>query len=419
MRAVLVSLAFALLCRGSPGLATDAAGSDHSSPSVAAAWFAGFHANLGFPPSKVSWSKYTHLTYSFAETSPNVRSLNLSGSDPAALPQFVSEAHKNGVKALVSIGGWTGSRFYSSDVGSATNRTAFVETVLDFAEKYDLDGLDFDWETPGAQGIGCNVVNSQDTAHLLSFLQELRQHPKGSKLILTAAVGLTPFLGPDSNSISNVTDFAAVLDWVAIMDYDVWGPWSSTVGPNAPLDDTCAAPENQVGSAVRAVEAWTKAGMPAHQIVLGVAAYGHSFTVPSTEAFVSGSKTELVAYPPFNASDPPVGDAWDDPAGLDECGNFQEPGGDVDFWGLVQEGYLNTDGTPKEGIAYRFDSCSQTPYAYNLTSQIMVSFDNAQSFAAKGKFIVDKKLRGFAMWEAGGDYKDILLDSIRASAHLS
>ena len=50
-----------------------------------------------------------------------------------------------GVKALVSIGGWTGSRFYSSDVGSAANRTAFVETVVDFAEKYNLDGLDFEY----------------------------------------------------------------------------------------------------------------------------------------------------------------------------------------------------------------------------------------------------------------------------------
>jgi chitinase len=33
---------------------------------VAAAWYAGWHADAGFPLSDVSWSKYTHLTYSFA-----------------------------------------------------------------------------------------------------------------------------------------------------------------------------------------------------------------------------------------------------------------------------------------------------------------------------------------------------------------
>lgn len=43
----------------------------------------------------------------------------------------------------------------------------------------------------------------------------------------------------------------------------------------------------------------------------------------------------------------------------------------------------------------------------------MVSFDNAQSFASKGKFIKSKGLRGFSMWEAGGDSNNILITSIR------
>jgi chitinase len=53
---------------------------------------------------------------------------------------------------------------------------------------------------------------------------------------------------------------------------------------------------------------------------------------------------------------------------------------------------------------------------YNKTSQIMVAYDDARSFAAKGKFIKNLGLRGFATWEAGGDYDDILLDSIRKAA---
>jgi chitinase len=46
----------------------------------------------------------------------------------------------------------------------------------------------------------------------------------------------------------------------------------------------------------------------------------------------------------------------------------------------------------------------------------MVAYDDARSFAAKGKFIKNLGLRGFATWEAGGDYDDILLDSIRKAA---
>jgi chitinase len=48
----------------------------------------------------------------------------------------------------------------------------------------------------------------------------------------------------------------------------------------------------------------------------------------------------------------------------------------------------------------------------------MVSFDNAKSFAQKGAFIKSSGLAGFAMWEAGGDFHDILLDSIRSAAGL-
>lgn len=99
--------------------------------------------------------------------------------------------------------------------------------------------------------------------------------------------------------------------------------------------------------------------MPLDQIVLGVAAYGHSFRVATKDAFVPGTDN-LALYPPFNASDIPVGDSWDDGAGLDECGNPQGPGGDIDFWGLIQQGYLSSTGKPVATVPYIFDSCTQT-----------------------------------------------------------
>jgi chitinase len=52
---------------------------------------------------------------------------------------------------------------------------------------------------------------------------------------------------------------------------------------------------------------------------------------------------------------------------------------------------------------------------YDETTEIYVSYDDAQSFAVKGNYINVTGLAGFAMWEAGGDYKDVLLDSISGS----
>lgn len=82
------------------------------------------------------------LFTSVRETTPDVRVVNLNGSDPELLPRFVAAAHAHvsrvlyskinlitiykGVKAKVSIGGWTGSLFWSSNVATAQNRFVLV-----------------------------------------------------------------------------------------------------------------------------------------------------------------------------------------------------------------------------------------------------------------------------------------------------
>jgi chitinase len=48
------------------------------------------------------------------------------------------------VKALLSLGGWTGSQWFSTNVRTAENRTAFVKTVTNIVQQYNLDGVDFE-----------------------------------------------------------------------------------------------------------------------------------------------------------------------------------------------------------------------------------------------------------------------------------
>lgn len=70
------------------------------------------------------------------------------------------------------------------------------------------------WEYPNKQGLGCNVISPSDSANFLLFLQALRASPGGSKIILSAAVGLAPFNGPDGTPMTDVSGFAAVLDYI-------------------------------------------------------------------------------------------------------------------------------------------------------------------------------------------------------------
>jgi chitinase len=66
-------------------------------------------------------------------------------------------------------------------------------------------------------------------------------------------------------------------------------------------------------------------------------------------------------YAPFNKGQQPPGDKWDSTAGgTDECGNPNVVGGIFDFWGLIDGGFLTSNGTAAKGIDYTFDNCSQT-----------------------------------------------------------
>ena len=56
------------------------------------------------------------------------------------------------------------------------------------------------------------------------------------------------------------------------------------------------------------------------------------------------------------------------------------------------------------------------PYVYNNATGVMISYDNPQSFSTKGSYIAEMGLAGFAMFEAGGDYQDLLLTAIRSTS---
>ncbi|KAJ6467525.1 glycoside hydrolase family 18 protein [Mycena vitilis] len=354
---------------------------------VAAAWYPSWSS---VRPADLSWHQYTHMVYSFGLTTPDPG--QISGLDENLLRNFVHTAKSKGVTPMLSIGGWTGSQYFSTAVATSEHRTKFLNAIVALVNKYQLDGIDFDWEYPGHQGLSSNVVSPHDSANFLLFLQQLRK--KKPTLELTAAV-YTPFTGSDGNPMPDVSGFAKVLDRVELMIYDTWSS-KTHAGPNAPLRDNCAPPDFQFGSVESVVAQWTKAKFPAEKIVLGLAAYGHSFCIKPTIA-INEKTCSLNMYPAI--SNAPCGTPADD--------------GIFNFEDLVNKGFLDSHGNAN--VNYAIDECSGTPFAYDEGTHVMVSYDDARSFGLKGKFINDNDLGGFAVWDATGDYKDILSNSLHSA----
>ena len=113
-------------------------------------------------------------------------------------------------------------RHFSAAVATEGSRQKFVSNILNAYNRFSLDGIDIDWEYPGQQGNAGNAVSSFDTANFLLFLQLLRRTlPPSAKI--TAATQTVPFAGSDGRPLQDVVEFAKVLDWVLLMNYDVWG----------------------------------------------------------------------------------------------------------------------------------------------------------------------------------------------------
>jgi chitinase len=61
---------------------------------------------------------------------------------------------QDNVTPVVTVGGWTGSRYFSTLAANTTLRASFATQVKAFVDEYDFGGADIDWEYPGSTGIG-------------------------------------------------------------------------------------------------------------------------------------------------------------------------------------------------------------------------------------------------------------------------
>ena len=77
------------------------------------------------------------------------------------------------MKIVLSVGGW-GADGFSHMAMTEDGRRKFARSCLDAVEKYNLDGIDIDWEYPcsDAAGIGADPRDKENFTALLAALRE-------------------------------------------------------------------------------------------------------------------------------------------------------------------------------------------------------------------------------------------------------
>ncbi|KAI1465659.1 glycoside hydrolase family 18 protein [Daldinia caldariorum] len=202
--------------------------------------------------------KYTHVHWGFGKIA---RDMSVSIDDTHKQWDDFKKLNASGIKVILSLGGWGDSTDPATyDILRATmstnGRETFTNNVAKFANDEGLDGIDIDWEYPGAPDIpGIPPGQKEDGENYLAMLKMLRSKLDKSKTLSIAAPASYWYLRPFP--ISNMSE---------VVDYIENCPGGNCLRSHVNLTET-----------MDALSMITKAGVSTKKVVVGVASYARSF----------------------------------------------------------------------------------------------------------------------------------------------
>ncbi|CAG8954007.1 hypothetical protein HYFRA_00009106 [Hymenoscyphus fraxineus] len=218
---------------------------------------------------------YTHLHWAFGTVNPD---LTVTVNDTNK--QFTDFTSLLNVKKIISFGGWGFSTEPATydllrQAMKPANANKFAIKIVSFCIEHILDGVDFDWEYPGAPDIpGIPPGKDDDTTNYLAFLKQLRYLLPTHMTISIAAPASYWYL-----KAFPIAEMAKVADYIVYMTYDLHGQWdynSTWANPGCPMGN-CLRSHVNLTETMYSLSMITKAGVPSNKIAVGVSSYGRSF----------------------------------------------------------------------------------------------------------------------------------------------
>lgn len=228
----------------------------------------------------------THAYFSFGYITPGDFKVAPMDNLPVDLFDDFTAIKKNniGLKTIVALGGWTFNDnntatqpVFSNMVSTAANRKLFIGNLFGFMRKHSFDGVDFDWEYPGA---GDRGGKPDDGKNFVQFLKELDQVNKQQPVKYSVS-----FTIPTSYWYLRHFDLKAVhyVDFVNVMSYDLHGVWDS----NNPIGSHIYGHSN-ITEIDQALKLLWRNNVPANKLNLGLGFYGRSFTLSNPSCTTPG-----------------------------------------------------------------------------------------------------------------------------------
>jgi len=380
------------------------------------------------------WSDYEAPTWSGAQSVDGV------ADDPSNPNQHVfgnfnqllklKAAHPN-LRVEISIGGWTGSKYFSDVAATSASRKAFVQSCLDLFIRGNLpndpatiwppqsggqgviaglfDGINIDWEYPGIDPGNGADFSANDVKNATKLLQEFRDQldkagkEAGKHYTLTVDIAGGNIHSTGSWDLDKV---AKIIDWVDLMAFDFHGNWDAITDFNSPLGFDPFEPPvgggaiqstwNTLGS----IAYFLANGVPRDKLVVGIPFYGKEYVgvAPANDGLYQAHGAA-----PGNDS-PTYHDLVD--TGLADAN-------------LVPIGptAVTAGGAGANGFTRHIDLAAGAPWLYNpaLNGGTFISYVDPAAVSARVAVVDALGLRGAFAWEVSND--DNANDLVDALSH--
>jgi chitinase len=305
-------------------------------------------------PRKINYSLYTHLCHAFlvADEEGNVQRRRDVPSK-----SVTEEAHRSGVKVILSLGGWGWDKQFASIVSKPEAGDRYTKSVLEIVDTFDHDGIDLDWEYPDTKE---EVAGFDRLARRFRNELDAIGRKKGRPMVLTMAAAANAetlrWLGKGL--------LLETMDWLNVMTYDFAGPWTPYAGHNSPLHASSKQPAGKPRSTELTMRYLTEElGLPANRLAVGIPLYGRGFAV---------------SQPYASTKDAP---------------KTRVPGGN----------YANLERLRKEGWTRTWDEETGNPWLTAPDRSMVIGYDDAESVALKTEWAMKKGFRGVFFWQIGAD----------------
>ncbi|KAI9866473.1 MAG: hypothetical protein M1813_001023 [Trichoglossum hirsutum] len=242
---------------------------------VNAVYYPNWHA-YKHPPSSLNPGLVSHIFYAFARVKLDGTvylsdewadtQITVDGTQGCLRSLALLKQQNKYLKLILSVGGGgVGSQHFAEVAARPTTRETFGQTARDLVVRFQLDGLDIDWEHPSDQQQGLDYI---------FLLDAVRRYLPAPRYTLTSA------LPAGTWALENINLSVAhhFLDYINLMAYDFSGPWIDTYGHHAQLYSP-ARPHSDAAclSGDSAVTYLRTKGVPLSKVILGIPAFGRSF----------------------------------------------------------------------------------------------------------------------------------------------